>query len=148
MGASQRLAPRRIVHDTNVVLSALLFANGRLAWFRPAWRKGLIVPLVCRETVTELLRVLAYPKFQLSIEERDTLLADYLPYAETVVLVNPWPAVPKCRDPKDRVFLALASVASADGLVTGDADLLSLASRFARPILSPERFRELQSGAV
>jgi putative PIN family toxin of toxin-antitoxin system len=148
MGAPQRLATRRVVHDTNVVLSALLFSSGRLAWFRSAWGKGLVVPLVCRETVTELLRVLTYPKFQLSSEERDTLLADYLPYAETVVLADPWPSVPRCRDPKDRVFLALASAAAADALVTGDSDLLSLAPRFELPILSPDRFRELQGGAV
>lgn len=116
----------RLVLDTNVVLSALLFGTGRLAWMRHAWQNGQMAPLVCKETASELLRVLAYPKFRLSAQEREALLADFLPYAEAVELPSPWPTLPTCRDAKDQVFLVLAHVARADGLVTGDADLLAL----------------------
>ena len=61
----------RVVLDTNIVLSALLFAEGQVAWMRDAWQRGRIVPVVCHETVTELLRVLAYPKFKLSGADQD-----------------------------------------------------------------------------
>ncbi len=81
----------RVVLDTNVVLSALLFPSGRLAWLREAWQVGRVVPVVCRETTAELLSALAYPKFRLSVEEREELLADFLPYVEVVALPNPWP---------------------------------------------------------
>lgn len=115
--------PPRIVFDTNVVVSALVF-GGRLAWLVSAWAAGTIVPLVCRETVTELLRVLAYPKFKLTEAERTDLLQDYLPFAEVVVLPDPRPAVPvACRDRDDGVFIELALAAGADALVSGDADL-------------------------
>lgn len=61
---------RRVVLDTNIVLSALLFNNSRLAWGRRGWQAKKIRPLVCTETVNELLRVLAYPKFKLTAEEQ------------------------------------------------------------------------------
>jgi hypothetical protein len=41
-------------------------------------------PSASKDTVTELIRVLAYPRFKLSKSEQDLLLADFLPYAETV----------------------------------------------------------------
>ena len=77
----------RAVFDTNVVISALVF-GGRLHWLRHAWAFGIVVPVVCRETTEELLRVLAYPKFQLDRREREALLADFLPFAETAALRN------------------------------------------------------------
>jgi putative PIN family toxin of toxin-antitoxin system len=129
---------RRVVLDTNVVLSALLFASGRLAWLRQAWMSRQIQPLVCRETAQELLRVLAYPKFKLSAQEQQDLLGDFLPYAEAVVLPTPWPALPVCRDSKDQVFLVLAHSGRADALVSGDADLLALRDAFARRICTAE----------
>ena len=73
----------RVVLDTNVLVSALLFSTGRLAWLREAWQQGAVVPLLGRETAEELLRVLRYPKFRLSRQEREELLADLLPYCET-----------------------------------------------------------------
>ena len=94
--------------DTNVVISAILF-RGRLSWLRTAWAKGMLTPVVCRETVTELLRVLAYPKFRLHLDEREVLLADYLPFAETARLPEHDPPLPDtCRDRADEVFIRLA----------------------------------------
>ncbi len=128
--------------DTNVVLSALLFPAGRVTWLRDAWRAGTITPLVSRNTATELIRVLAYPKFGLTAPEREDLLADYITCAETVV-VSDEPSVPDCRDPLDRPFLELAVFAQADALVTGDKDLLALAHGFPVPLVSPEAARAL-----
>ena len=116
----------RVVLDTNIVLSALLFAGGRVAWVRDAWQRGRIVPVVCHETVTELLRVLAYPKFKLSRSDQEELLADFLPYAEIVVIQDPPSNLPVCRDPADQIFLVLARQAEVCALVTGDADLMAL----------------------
>jgi len=124
----------RIVLDTNIVLSALVFGEGRLAWVRQAWQRGQLQPLVCRDTVGELLRVLAYPKFKLTAREQQELLGDFLPYAEAVTLPAPWPDLPACRDAKDQVFLALAHGAGADALVSGDADILALRGVFAGQI--------------
>ncbi len=132
----------RVVLDTNIVLSALIFAGGRLAWVRHAWQRQQIQPLVCRATVNELLRVLAYPKFKLTKAEQKELLADFLPYAEVVALPNPWPDLPVCRDEQDQVFLVLADVGKADLLVTGDADLLAMRESFSMRIMTADEFRE------
>lgn len=130
----------RVVCGTNVAVSALLFTNGQLDWLRNAWRIGSAIPLVCHETTSELLRVLAYPKFRLTREEQEELLGDYLPFAEIVELEDP-PEIPDCRDPNDRIFLELALYAQADALVTGDDDLLALKTHCAIPILTPTELR-------
>ena len=132
--------PPRVVLDTNLVLSALVFAQGWLATLRHAWQNGHCVPLVSRTTTSELIRVLAYPKFKLSDEEQRELLADYLPWCATVRIPDPPPVTPECRDPFDQPFLQLAVAGKADYLVSGDKDLLSLVDQFDCPIVTAEQF--------
>jgi putative PIN family toxin of toxin-antitoxin system len=107
---------------------------------RSIWRTGAAKPLVSRATTSELLRVLAYPKFKLTEDDQNELLEDFLPFAEAVIVPGPAPRTPRCRDPKDVPFLELALSARADALVTGDADLLALKDRFPVPILRPEEW--------
>ena len=135
------MTPPRLVLDTNILVSALLFHSGRLSWLRGAWSSGRIRPLAGRETTAELIRVLGYPKFRLSDSDRQDILEDYLPFCETAAVPDPPPAVPECRDPFDRPFLELALAARADALVTGDADLQALADIFAVPVLTPAGLR-------
>jgi putative PIN family toxin of toxin-antitoxin system len=112
---------------------------------RQAWQQQHLQPLVCRETVSELLRVLAYPKFKLSNLEQQELLADFLPYADVVELPAPWPDLPVCRDDKDQVFLVLAHVGKADALITGDADILAMREDFPGLIMTAEAFAARQA---
>jgi putative PIN family toxin of toxin-antitoxin system len=130
----------RVVIDTNLVLSALVFSQGRLSPLRLAWHGIHCQPLVSSVTVTELIRVLAYPKFKLSTTEQQELLADYLPYCSTVRMPIKPPATPTCRDPFDLPFLQLAVAGKADCLITGDQDLLILAGKFVCPIITAEQF--------
>lgn len=127
----------RWVLDTNVVLSALIRPGGVSGRLRLAWQSRRFVPLVSRDTVSELIRVLAYPKFKLAPEEQHDLLADYLPWAETFRVPCAPPKTPACRDPNDVPFLQLAVAAKADALITGDADLLVLAPLRRLAILTP-----------
>jgi putative PIN family toxin of toxin-antitoxin system len=119
--------PPRVVLDTNVVLSALLFGGGPAGRVRTGWQSGRFVPLASSATARELVRVLAYPKFRLSAEEQEELLADVMPWVEVVRIPDPPPAVPACRDPFDVPFLHLAVAGRARMLVSGDRDLLALA---------------------
>lgn len=133
----------RVVFDTNVVVSALVFGR-RLAWLRQAWASRQVVPLLCRPTADELLRVLTYPKFHLSSAERQLLLADYLPYAEVITLPDPPPSLPvACRDRNDVLFLQLALAARADALVSGDADLTVLREGIPIRVISAAELRSL-----
>ena len=125
-------APMRVVLDTNVVLSALVFGAGTAGRLRIGWQQGAFVPLVSTATVQELISVLAYPKFRLSSLEQDELLADYLPHTQVVRIPRPPPAVPKCRDPMDLPFMHLAVAGKAKLLVSGDRDLLAVAPAFEK----------------
>lgn len=137
--------PPRVVIDTNLVLSALVFAQGRLTPLRHAWQGAQCQPLVSSVTATELLRVLAYPKFKLTAADQQELLADYLPYCTTVRMPARLPATPACRDPSDLPFLQLAIAGKAEYLVTGDQDLLSLDGKLACPIITADQFMKAQN---
>lgn len=130
----------RVVLDTNVVLSALIFGGGTTAQLRQAWQRGACRPLVSTATILELIRVLTYPKFRLAVGDQHQLLADYLAYAHSVRIPNPPPAVPDCRDPFDLPFLHLAMVGKAEALITGDKDLLVLAGTLSFEVLTADAF--------
>lgn len=128
----------RVVLDANVVVSALVFPGGRMSLVRHAWRERLIVPLVSRATATELIRVLAYPKFGLQLDERDELLSDYLPYCGVIDVPDDLAGVPACRDPDDRPYLQLAIAGRARWLVTGDRVLRDAASGAGQQAITPQ----------
>ena len=130
----------RVVFDTNLVLSALIFPGGRLTRLRLIWQTQRVQPLVSQATSAELIRALGYPKFKLTAAAQEELLADYLPFCKAVRIPVPAPATPPCRDDGDVPFLQLALAGKAEALVTGDKDLLALAGAFACPILSADQF--------
>lgn len=134
--------PPRVVLDTNLVLSALVFSHGRLGLLRRAWQDGLCIPLVSAITAAELLRVLQYPEFKLTPSEHEEVLSDYLPYCRAVTLPARLPRMAQCRDPFDQPFLELATVGRADFLVSGDRGLLAKAPHFKRPIVTAAAFLE------
>jgi putative PIN family toxin of toxin-antitoxin system len=132
----------KVVLDSGVVLSSLLFPEGHLTWLPPLWKNGTLMPLASRETAHELVRALSYPKFGLSKGEIEVLLGEYLPWV-TTIHVEPQASVelPTCRDPADQIFLVLAAVGSAGALVTGDRALLELADSAPFPIIRPSQLR-------
>ena len=132
-------AKAKVVFDTNVVLSALLFTHGGLSWLVGHWQTGYCVPLISRTTAVELARILAYPKFRLSAEEQLEALANYVPFCEGVEIANS--CAVRCRDAKDQPFLDLAQSGKADLLVAGGEDILALAGQTAFAIETPEDYR-------
>ncbi len=132
---------RRAVIDTNVVVSAFVFRAGTLAWLREAIVNGAVIPLVSDETLAELVRVLAYPRFGLTPEDRESIIVHYMEHAEAIKQPRTRTRLPRCRDPHDEMFVRLAYAAKADAIVTGDDDVLTLAPDSRIPILSPVAFR-------
>lgn len=124
------MTPVRVVLDTNCLVSALIFSRGKAGQLRAAWQRGDIIPLVCRETITELIRVLGYPKFKLEHEDIESLLADILPWTETVEMDISHDAIKSLRDKDDAVFIRLSQATGAAFLISGDKHLLELCDTF------------------
>jgi putative PIN family toxin of toxin-antitoxin system len=115
---------RRVVLDTNVLVSALLF-TGKLSKIVDLWQQGKVIPLISRETFEELRAVLEYPKFSLAPDEIQSIIEnEILPFFEVVEIQENVRGV--CRDPGDDKFIACAVSAPADFLVSGDKDLIGL----------------------
>ena len=83
---------------------------------------------------------MGYPKFKLSVDDRDELIADYLPYCRSVRIPARLPKLPHCRDANDQMFLQLAAAGKADFLVAGDMDLLLFAPDFGQRIVTAQAF--------
>jgi putative PIN family toxin of toxin-antitoxin system len=131
----------RVVLDSNVVLSALLFSSGRLSWLRTAWTQRRVVPLASRATLDELIRVLSYPTFRLSAADITAILSDYVPFVETVTVADQGPVRASAPDPDDQRFLDLALVGRASFLVTGDPALLTAVPPEGTRVVSPAWLR-------
>lgn len=130
----------RVVLDTNVFVSALLFRkeiSKLIRW----WQEGKIVPVVTRETYNELSAVLKYPKFQLSAEEiRVVLSEEVLPYLDVIEVTHHVKGMSP--DPEDDKFLSCAVSGEATYLVTGDKGLLSLEQYRGLRIMGVREFIE------
>ena len=117
----------KVMIDTNIIISAALFPNGRAA---QAFEKALCPPyqpLICDYIVDELHR-----KFRTKFPDRVTELEAFLFNALLYIRVVPTPMEETrmenaIRDPKDRPILRAALDAHADLLLTGDKDFLESA---------------------
>jgi putative PIN family toxin of toxin-antitoxin system len=123
MGKKQKEV-RRVVLDTNVLVSGLLF-KGTLSRFVELWQKGRIVPVISKETFQEVRKVLEYPKFSLSQDEIKSILEkEILPFFEIIEVIKEVKGT--CRNPEDDKFISCVFSASADYIVSGDKDLSDL----------------------
>jgi putative PIN family toxin of toxin-antitoxin system len=130
----------RVVLDTNVVVSALLF-TGISSKLLPLWQDNVITVLLSRAILEEYLRVLSYPKFKLSEGDIKGLIEEeLLPYVETVKPGRRLRVVD--RDPSDDKFIECAVAGKARVIISGDKDLLSI-GRYQRILIqSPAQFLE------
>lgn len=128
----------RVVIDTNVVVSALLFGGtpGKLILL---WKGKAITPLISRGILEEYLRVLAYPKFGLTEAEINFLIYnEILPWFQTVDVKQSEDIV--LEDPSDDKFIACARAGRADIIVSGDRHLLDLGHFKSVEIMTPSQF--------
>ena len=131
-----------VVIDTNVVISALLFGGtpGRLV---PLWESGAIVPYASRPIIEEYLRVLTYPKFQLTEKEIEFLLyQEILPFFQHQTVMSDSAIV--ADDPSDDIFLHCAEAAGVNWVLSGDRHLLSLKRHGNIRILPVSRFLQIR----
>ena len=147
-----RVAPLRLVLDTNVWLDWLVFEDADVAPLKAAVAAGRAEVIVDDAVVAELARVLGYSfgARTLSAEAQSRCLAQcgrVSARSNGVAFPIPDNALPICDDPDDQKFLDLAVACGARYLVTRDRDLLELARhRDPTPpfrIVTPRELRAL-----
>ena len=121
-----KLIPKVII-DTNIVLSALLF-SGSVSALVEKWQSGKIHFLITRPILDEYIRALSYPKFELSEADVECLIEEeILPYVTVLTRQKKHTfKLPKISDVDDEKFLEAAMMGRADYLVTGDKVLLQV----------------------
>lgn len=112
----------KVVLDLNLFVSALIGRPATRALL-DQWREQRFVLILSQELLTELLAVLARPKFNKYFSEEDVRILTEL-IQERAVFVQPTVRLALCRDPKDNILLEVAATAKAEFLVTGDKDLV------------------------
>lgn len=120
---------RRVVFDTNVILSLWAFTDSRFAPLRAEVDAGRWLALTRPDCLDELRRVLGYPQFKFDGARQD---AAYAAYERAALCWQGEPlaaALPRCKDRDDQKFLELARDGGAHWLVTADKLLLRCARR-------------------
>jgi len=122
----------RVILDTNVLVSGLMYPESVPGRAVAAWREGrfdLIVPLA---QLGEIGRVLAYPKIRKILQWDDETIGRFVRqlYLRAEV-VEPAPQPVEVRDRGDLHVLHALAAGTAELLVTGDEDLLALRERYA-----------------
>ncbi len=111
------------VLDTNILISVLLFRGTMIPIHRAILERRLL-PLLTDPILEEYLRVLAYPKLQLSEPEITYLIAEEIqPWFHTIsenVPTDTW--IPE--DPGDDHFVNAARVRPGIHLISGDTHIL------------------------
>lgn len=118
LGLAPDRAPR-VVLDTAVVVSALVFGGGAPSALRRAWQRGRCLPMVCKATLLDLQDKLAHPQLGFHRAEQAALLAEYLRHAGRV-------RVPEAGagEPFAVALARLAVAGKAHALVSSEPELL------------------------
>jgi putative PIN family toxin of toxin-antitoxin system len=127
---------RRVVVDPGVLVSAIITPVGPPAEMLREIRRGRLAIVVSPHLLAELLGVLRRERFRryVTIEEAESYVAGLA--ARSEMSADPVDVASITRDPSDDYLVALAREVSADAIVSGDADLLTL-ELATPPILSP-----------
>ena len=110
----------RIMVDTNILLSALVFGSARMATLLEKVGEEHTM-IICTHIIDEFRKVVSEkaPKYNSAV---DTLFSQ-LPYE--LVYTPQWQEnMPDLRDKKDKPILAAALISDVDMIITGDKDFL------------------------
>lgn len=125
----------RVVFDTNVLISALVFGGLPRALLTRVFRGELtlVTSTVLMNELEEVLvaRFAHAPSLARTVRAEIELLAEVLDASELA---------PVARDPDDDAVLAAAVAGDASAIVTGDSDLLVLGEYSGIRVVTPRDF--------
>lgn len=127
----------RVVLDTNVVVSGILFPDSVPAKVLLQARTGvLLVSEAMRQELIEVMERVRFDRYAAG-EMRQRVAAEFIRGAVQVFVPTP---IRVCRDPRDNKFLEAALHGRANAIVTGDLDLLALDPFHGVRILTSAQF--------
>lgn len=133
----------KVILDTNVWVSGLLWGGIPGQVLQLAY-SGLIRIATSEILLAELETTLGYAKLQTRLRSLELTAEELLLVVQR--LAELCPTVPLnvngLQDPDDAMVLATALAASAEVIVTGDQDLLTLIEFSEIPIMTPQAFLE------
>ena len=133
----------RVVLDTNVLVSGLVYPGSIPGRIVAAWRHAGLEVVLSHYILDETVRILPrLSKITLTAAEIRDLVDSFLFLADIVEPEASHEA--ELRDADDQPILATWKAARAQYLITGDKDLLALSARF--PIVTPAAFWERHGG--
>jgi putative PIN family toxin of toxin-antitoxin system len=136
----------RVVLDTSVLVSNVLFPNGVPAQVFKAWRAHCYSLFATQAIIQELMTTLSYPrirrKYRLSeteIQETIRVIQEYASFVPGLADVSD----SAVRDPNDQMILSACVEARAHVLVSSDKDLLVLDAYRGTEIVTPRQFLDI-----
>ncbi len=129
----------RIVIDTNVLISAMVF-GGKPRQILDLLSEQLVIVIIAEEIVTELRRKILtkFPEFIEDLNRVELLLKRDAVFIKLGML-----HINISRDPDDNKFIESAIIGKCSFIVTGDKDLLELKSYADVKILRPAEFLKI-----
>lgn len=117
------MVKKKVVLDTNVLISSLLKPKSKARDVYRLVSRGEIELYTSLDLISELSRVLEYPKFKFEKLQKELFLKNLMKIA--TILVDPRLRVNVIKeDPPDNKFLECAVEAKADYLISGDKEHL------------------------
>lgn len=129
----------RVVLDTNIFISAIL--GGGLGDIIGHWRVDRFMLVVSDEIVREYFDVLRRPKFGLSQDLVEAIIALVFRKVEFVTPVEEFDIVKA--NPKDNMFLESAVEGNVDWIVSGDKHLLDIGEFHGIRVVTGREFLDL-----
>ncbi len=132
----------RVVLDANQFVSAILVPYGHPAQILQAWREGRFELIVSPLILTEVRRVLLYPRLQKKHGWGEAEVDAFLDGIRAAALIVPGALSLQVvrEDPTDDKYISCAVEAGAEYIVSGDEHLKRVGSYQGIMIVSPAEF--------
>lgn len=133
------MGKKKVVVDTNNLISALGW-EGKPRNLLRKLIEGKVDWFISLKQITELEKVMDYPKFKFSQEQKRRFLEIVL---ETAIIVDTKTKLNVIKeDPADNLILECAAECKANFIITGDAHLLKLKEFKGTKIIKVKEFLE------
>ena len=135
---------KKVVLDTNTIISGLLWDGNESAIIRKAEQKEIII-FTSELLLKELEKVLQRDKFQKRLKNKKYSIKKSIKKIRLLFnIVEPKQSIDTIKnDPDDNRVLECAVCAKADIIVSGDNDLLNLKNYLGINIITAKKFLEI-----